>query len=684
MTGVAALGFAIDSSPAATAAIDLEKMTSAAVKAEQAAGRTGSAGTKMARSFGDLGPTLERLVLGVERVSQSTFLIEKRLAAQGRAAAQAANQNRALDASLGDTSAAYKQLEASLRSVEAAQQRGDASLRTSLATIDKQREAIARLNAELTKLQNHPATLPGASGGKGGGGGANSQSATMALYQFQDIAMTAAGGMSAGMIGLQQGSQLAGGFAGMSMKQVAATTGTALMGLVSPVSIASIALTAGAAAAIQFGIGLATAGDDTKKLDTALDRHADVLKRLEDRYGALIEKAKGFTAESASILKFDTASDVRGLRNATKVAGEEFFDTVGTLTRGGYVADNETFGSGFMMFNEEITKLRNGFKAGKPDFDAFYDSLYRTAELNPEFAKKADELAKLVEQFRQGTRALEEMERVQKAVENAASRGFNDASGGFRNDQIFRQLQMRRDMELQRAELGAKSPEQRAEAARIRERNRFDPLESVETRDMRIEQAGQMELLRSQQQLKDAQIERAANLDRILAGQRQELEYVGKTATETAGLRLAYEQIAALRADAARNGVAADEAEIAAIKRKAEAYGEYAKQINQARFSFDMQQQAADAQLGERDRQIVQKLRGYGMPEDLGSAQAGQIRQQMQFAEIKEGVQSFGQAFTSSFLSQGGSIGDRFGKSIVEPVVGEALSFQFPFAGASA
>lgn len=44
---VAQLGFAIDSSQAAGAAADLDKLTSSAAKAEQAAQRTGAAGTRM-------------------------------------------------------------------------------------------------------------------------------------------------------------------------------------------------------------------------------------------------------------------------------------------------------------------------------------------------------------------------------------------------------------------------------------------------------------------------------------------------------------------------------------------------------------------------------------------------------------------------------------------------------------
>ncbi|SER57583.1 hypothetical protein SAMN03159406_00536 [Rhizobium sp. NFR03] len=350
--------------------------------------------------------------------------------------------------------------------------------------------------------------------------------ATNAMFQFQDVAVTAAGGMNAGMIGLQQGSQIAGAYAGMSLKEAAATTGAALAGLVSPLSLATIGLTAGAAAAIQFGMGLTDAEGDAKSLEKALERHENTLKQLETRYGSLIQMAKGYNAEGIRTLSFQAGSDVRGLRNATKVAGEEFFSEVGGIAiggvnRGSYVADGGAFlGSGFKPFNDAITKLRKEFKDGKPDFEAFYDSLYKTADLDPEYAKKADELGKLVEKFREGSYALQEMERIQRAVQNAGSRNYGAVGAAFQADQDFRQLTMHRSAELDALEMRARTPAEHAAAARMREENSYDPLESTATRSMRIQLAETQALTRAEYELKEAQSQRVRQYDADMAAMR--------------------------------------------------------------------------------------------------------------------------------------------------------------------
>jgi hypothetical protein len=349
---------------------------------------------------------------------------------------------------------------------------------------------------------------------------APNHAATNAMFQFQDIAVTAAGGMSPGMIGLQQGSQLAGGFAGMGLKDAVTTTGAALAGLVSPLSLATIGLTAGAAAAIQFGIGLATSEEDTKKLDAVLQNHGNVLKALEERYGTLIEKARSFSMQGVNALNFQTGADIRSLRNSTKAAGEEFFGEVGTLTRGGYVAKSTYFGQDFAAFNDAITDLRNGVKAGKPDFEAFYDSLYKTAALKPEYAKQADEIAKLVAPLQAATQALTEMERAQRALQNAGSRSYGDAGAAFAADQSFRQLSMQRSADLEAAELRARTPAEHASVARQREENTYDPRESVATRTMRIQLAETQALTRAEHELKEAQSQRVRQYDADMAAMR--------------------------------------------------------------------------------------------------------------------------------------------------------------------
>ncbi|MGR9149594.1 hypothetical protein ACU8MT_09035 [Rhizobium leguminosarum] len=679
---VAQLGFAIDSSQAAEAASDLDRLTSSAAKAEQAAQRTGAAGTRMSRGFADLNPALDKIVNSLGRLEGITSSIDKRLDAMTSAAGRAARANQVLDKSAIEASAAYKQLEASLNAVTTAQKKGDASLATSLSAIEKQREAIARLNAELQKLRAAPAPAPGGRPSPANNNGSQGNVGNIAA-QFFDIGTTSAF-MNPATVAIQQGPQLAQAFAGQSTKQALAGLAGGLAAIVSPLSLVAIGLTGAAAAAISYGVSALTASDDTKKLEDAMERHDGIMKRLEERYGSLIDKVKGYGAESTRMLSIEASSDIRGLRNANKITGEEFFSGIGTQTRGGYVADNSIFGSGFMAFNDAITKLRNEFKAGRPDFEAFYDSIYKTARTDPAYAKKADELAKLVAQFREGSRALEEMERIQRRLFNDVgpngmllSQGptSRDDMGNlalWQSQQKVSAQRRRQSFDAQVQGVNARSPQERAAAARASAAAQYNGDESVTERRVRIEQAGALALVQAERQLADAQRDRALNLDKTLQDQQQEIDLVGKTGGAAAALRKEYELTSALRMEAARQGIDVDQKELDFIHQRAQALGELTDKYNQSRFSFEMGQQSADARLSPRDRQITTTLRQYGLPEDLGGSNAAMLGKQYDWQQAKDLAKGFGSAFSNELVSGSHDIGKAFLKGFESALTNQA------------
>ncbi len=406
-----------------------------------------------------------------------------------------------------------------------------------------------------------------------------------------------------------------------------------------------------------------------------MERHDGIMKRLEERYGSLIDKVKGYGVESTRMLSIEAGSDIRGLRNANKITGEEFFSGVGTQTRGGYVADNSMFGSGFMAFNEAITKLRNEFKAGRPDFEAFYDSIYKTAQTDPAYAKKADELAKLVAQFREGSRALEEMERIQRRLfddigpngmllsQGATNRDDAGNLALFESRQAVAARRQRQGFDAQIYGIGARTPQERAEAARRSAAAQYDDSETGTQRKTRIEQAGMLALAQAEKQLSDAQRDRALNLDKILQDQQSEIDLIGKTGGAAVALRKEYELTSALRLEAARQGIDVDQKELDLIKERAAALGELTDRYNQQKFTFEMNQQAGDARLSPRDRQITTTLRQYGLPEDLGGANASKIGQQLDWSESKDMFKGFFSSFEAAAWENGGKIGDALGKA---------------------
>lgn len=479
----------------------------------------------------------------------------------------------------------------------------------------------------------------------------NGFAATNAMFQFQDIGMTAAMGMSPAMIGLQQGSQLAGAYSGMSFKEAAATTGSALANLVSPVSLATIALTAGAAAAIQFGMSLADAEDETEKLDVALERHANVLQRLEQRYGSLIDAAKGYGAESTRILTLDASADARAMRNAATVAGREFFNgEVGVIRQGVRGGGDLAVSGDFRMFEDALKRLRIEAKEGRPDFEAFYESIYRTAALAPAYAKKADELGKLVAEYRNATRTLEELERIQRRLfetvgpngmllsQGAASRNDMGNLALFESQQAVAARRRREAFDAEVSGLNARNPQERADAARRAAAAQYDESETAADRRTRIEQAGTLALIQAEKQLKDAQLERGRAREANLRQQQLELSLIGQSVGEQARLRMEFQLTSELKAEAARNGTEVSRGELEQVRRLAAEHGKLAEQLaarkaltEQSQELSDLRAQLAVAGQAEQVRARVlvhleteRRIREMGL--SLGNAEAEQYR----------------------------------------------------------
>ncbi|MCM2293030.1 hypothetical protein NAC44_11925 [Allorhizobium sp. BGMRC 0089] len=670
------LGFAIDSSQAASAASDLDKLTSSATRAEQAAAKVSGAGTRMSRGFADLNPALEKIIGSLGRLEGFASSIDKRLDAMTSSAVRASKATAVLDQSAVEASTAYKQLEASLIAVTVAQKKAEAAQSGSLAMIEKQKASIASLNAEMAKLRNTPMPVqpnhqrPANS---------NFQTSNIAAQLF-DIGSTAAF-MSPTTVGLQQGPQLAQAFAGQSAKQALTGLAAGFAAIASPVSLAAIGLTTAAAAAIQFGSSMISAATQTVKLDDALERHDALLKRIDERYGALTEKTRGFASETANVLGYLSAADVRVLRSATNQAQYDVFQQTGNIVgrvRGGTDGGNDlVVSSTYKPIEDALRRLRAEAKNGRPDFDAFYDSLYKAAAVDPKFAKKADELALLVEKFRQGTKAIQEMDRAQRAIFNdrgpngmLLSQGTtNTADMGnlalYESRQRIAAQRQRQGFDASVEGINARSPQERAAAARSAAAAQYNNDENPQQRKTRIEQAGTLALIQAEKQLSDAQRDRVMNLDKTLADQQLELDLIGRTGGAAAALRKEYELISQLKMEAARNGTEVDQKEIELIKQKTAEYGKYVDLLNQRKFDTDMAQQASDARLSPIDRQVVSKLRQYGLPEDLSGNNAKLVRQELQSQEQKVAIDQFSSSLANSIIHSGGDIGKAFAQTFL-------------------
>ncbi len=467
----------------------------------------------------------------------------------------------------------YKQNVIEIRTLTA---QGVLSTDEMTAAIQRQRQATL---ASIDAIKGRNAEI------RAGGTGGNNFAATNAMFQFQDIAMTSAMGMNPLMVGLQQGSQLAGGFAGMTAKEAGAAVLGGITGLLSPISLITVGLTAATAAAIQFGSSMMESSSKTEKLDDVLQTHADLLKRLEERYGTLIDKAKGYGAESSRILAVSSSADLRALSRVSTTAGLDFFNEVGVVRNNVRGGGDFAVDAKYAAFAESLKKLREEAKAGKPDFEAFYDTLGRVAETNPQFAKQADELAKLVAQYRDARQALEELKRIREALFNdrgpnglllsqgTTAQGDRNASGLFEIQQAQEAKRTAQALAAQVQEIEARTVAEKVAAAKATAAAQYNDTETPDVRRTRIENAGILAQTQAEKELADAKRDRMRSIDETLAGARLELTLIGQTTSSMEAQRMELRLLTEAKTAAEKAGTTVSADEIERIKQAAAEYG---------------------------------------------------------------------------------------------------------------
>lgn len=486
------------------------------------------------------------------------------------------------------------------------------------------------------------------------GGGLNGFSAVNAMYQFQDIGVTAAMGMSPGMIGLQQGSQLAGAYAGMGLKDAAKTTGSAIAGLVSPTSIAAIGLTAAAAAAIQFGMNMGTASKDAKKLEDVLAGHADTVSRLKSQYGDLGSAIKtAMPIGGAGYTDAQARNEITTLETALKAQSKDMASAAGGALKGGLLGDstsglNTLLATSGSPYQKQIDDLLASMRAGKGDLNSFQSQLESTfdqlrkgtdapAKLYEEMERLSDaaqdafsikpkyepfqaEIAKLslglkdgkadLSDFATNVNRIGQLNGIQKVADEIilASKGTIELAEKLREvkailQEIDRentrsglsaQRELSRYVNQRDAETRAVNDKFAADQQMVLARTNAEKLAAVEAQvrstarqdgdkdgglQARVDRALTAERNRQAVEARDAALQRATATDTAISQQRLELSLIGQTTAAKEAQLYAEQQIVAIREEAARKGVPADEQEIANIRRKAAEYGRLKAEI---------------------------------------------------------------------------------------------------------
>ena len=279
---IAALGFGVDSSALERGVSAVKKFTRSATDAAGKTNAVTSAIEAAEQAMTELRSAANNAAAGMKNVGQSEAAISK-----------AASAARQLDNVMSGLSGARKAQSAMRAAAGAAESQATANLKAAQAAETVSAEDVAAAKAALAKAQadrsaakasidktnaamssisvikeevSAQMTLAGASRKVAAGSRGNFQSAMLAAQGF-DVATTAAMGMNAAMIGMQQGTQIAQqamASEGNFLKEVAKGFGAML----SPMTLAIIGLTTLAAVLIQ---NVNWSGVATSALNTLAD-----------------------------------------------------------------------------------------------------------------------------------------------------------------------------------------------------------------------------------------------------------------------------------------------------------------------------------------------------------------------------------------------------------------------------
>ncbi len=319
---------------------------------------------------------------------------------------------------------------------------------------------------------------------------------------------------------------------------------------------------------------------------------------------------------------------------------------------------------------EKGVQLQSGLISGASAFDKIAQAADAAARRFSTFSDAMGRLGQI------GKRPLTEIEEAQRAFAEAsgnatdresrddARRQFDEAQKRIRaNDQ--REIDnARRQQEAELRNIDARSPAQKAAAAREIAGANVIEGETDAARQSRINLAGVRAQTEAEHALNEAQRDRVRALNESIASQQVEISLVGKTAGEQTALREAYQLTSQLRQEAARNGVAVDEKEIELIQKKAAEMGRLADIYARLQLRDELKFERDQLSRSDEDQQIASRLRGAGLSVDMGSDEARIIRENMRIQELREGVKGFFTDFRDG-LMQGESIGDALGNAIL-------------------
>lgn len=400
-------------------------------------------------------------------------------------------------------------------------------------------------------------------------------------YQAFDIGQGLTAGLPLGMIAAQQGPQIAQAYMGQQGGAMAAVK----------TDLLAVKTAALAAAAAIPGIGWAFIGvtaaatafyfltrKETKTTDEVLKEHATNINALGDAYGIAEDKIKRFSDT-------DRAIAAAKLRLGEDDLAQKQKDAASALAM--------KFGHGDIFSLEALTSEKVPYRANR-EYSAFQIPL----DMMHKGAIAADEFRKEVVQIGEANGLQKQADKIIAAIDplntlnNAAQKTYDifakisglpafapkapsavaEDMGAYHAYQAAQEIAVKRNqqaLDAQLAEASAKSPQEKANAAKQTAAAQYQLDELPSDRARRIELAGNQALLLSEIELRKAKEDRIRTSAASLEAAKNELTLTGKTVEEQNRLRAAYQAKASLEEEAARRNGAADPTEVANAQKNA-------------------------------------------------------------------------------------------------------------------
>lgn len=485
------------------------------------------------------------------------------------------------------------------------------------------------------------------------------QTANLA-FQAQDIAVTAAMGMSPLMIGLQQGMQMAPIIA--SMERPVAGLAAAFASLVSPISLITVGLTAGTAALIQY---FTTADDGAGKTTALLEQQNDVIRRAAAFWGEATPALKAYV---------DELNRAQGLSD-----GREAFELVA---------------------RKEFDGLREKLLTVKQEFIEAQRAMQGIGA-DPAFLRDfRDAFGGLGEALGKGTASVADFNKAQQAVASAV------ATYGVPQVLAFESAFDRVSSAIVRAIANARQARAEWIAAIAGGTNVQDIVSNATfVEDGSIHQTGSFvprnpaipgkrplveldglpgadKLARGASSARNAYRDLIKSADDRIAQMKLEAEMAGKVGIEADALRFQLD----LLQRSEDKGRSITEAQRAAIQQRVDAFKEYAEAAATAKLHADLLWESEQSGRTWMDQQVAGRLRSAGLPVDFESYEAGLIRTNLALQTARDYAGDFthtlfdglsqGEDLWDSFADAGIAALKRLGRSLLDDVLNNLFSIK--------